>query len=131
LYTTKGYAAHTAYGQFEQRTNFIDIPVLAKITFSPEFSMVIGPQVSFLMSTKNSYTNGYSTAVMQQYESESDRFKKNLIDGVVGVSFAIAPKVVLEGRYTLDFQQNNANGSSQIPEYRNQGFQLGIAFTAF
>jgi hypothetical protein len=131
LYSTKGYAAHVYYGQMEQRTDFIDIPLLAKFRFSPEFSLLVGPQVSFLLSTKNTYSNGITTTIQQQYENDASRFKKNLIDGVIGVRFAMGNNVDLEGRYTLDLQQNNSDGTSQTPQFRNQGFQLGIAFKAF
>jgi hypothetical protein len=131
LYAQKGYSAVTRYGEFNQRTNFIDAPLLAKIKLAPAFSVVIGPQVSFLLSTTNTYDNGFSTIVQQQYENDSNKFKKSLIDGVVGFSFALSKNVDLDLRYTLDLQQDNQDGTSQTPAYRNQVFQAGIAFKAF
>jgi hypothetical protein len=131
LYATKGYTAKTAYGQFDQRTDFIDVPLLAKLKLAPGFSIVAGPQASFLLDTKNTYDNGFSTVVQQQYENDSNKFKKSLIDGVVGVSFALSKSVDLDLRYTLDLQQDNQDGTSQTPAYRNQVFQAGIAFKAF
>jgi hypothetical protein len=61
LYAQKGYQAQTTFGQFDQRTNFIDAPLLAKFKLAPGFSVVAGPQVSFLLSTTNTYSNGFST----------------------------------------------------------------------
>jgi hypothetical protein len=131
LYAQKGYSATTPYGQFNQRTNFIDAPLLAKFKLAPGASFIIGPQVSFLMSTTNTYDNGFSTIVQQQYENDSNKFRKSLIDGVAGFSFALSKAVDLDLRYTLDLQQDNQDGTSQTPAYRNQVFQVGLAFKAF
>jgi hypothetical protein len=37
LYSQKGYNANTTYGQFSQRSNFIDLPLLAKFRIVPGF----------------------------------------------------------------------------------------------
>ncbi|MBW4888330.1 PorT family protein [Mucilaginibacter sp. HMF5004] len=131
LYSTKGYSAQTTYGVFDQRTNFIDAPLLAKIKLAPGFSVVVGPQISFLLDTKNTYDNGFTTVVQQQFENDKDKFKKSLIDGVIGFTAAASKNIDIEFRYTLDLQQNNQDGTSQTPQYRNQVFQLGLAFKAF
>jgi hypothetical protein len=128
LYSQKGYSAQTTYGQFDQRTNFIDAPLLAKFKLAPSFSFLIGPQVSFLTSTTNTYSNGFTTTVEQSYENDKNEFRKSIIDGVIGVQFDLTPTVDLHGRYTLDLQQDNVNGTSQTPQYRNQVWQVGLGF---
>lgn len=131
LFSQKGYSAQTTYGQFDQRTNFIDAPLLANFKLAPGFHFVIGPQVSFLMSTTNTYDNGFSTVVQQQYENDSNKFKKSLIDGVAGFSIALSKGVDLDLRYTIDLQQDNQDGTTQTPAYRNQVLQAGLAFKWF
>jgi opacity protein-like surface antigen len=128
LYDTKGYKAQTTSGEFTQRTNFIDAPLLAKIKLAPGFGIIVGPQVSFLMSTTNTYSNGFSTVVQQRYEDDSNRFRKSIIDGVIGVSIDLSSNVDLRARYTLDLQQDNVDGTTQTPQYRNQVWQIGLGF---
>lgn len=127
LYSTKGYKAETAFGDFTQTTSFIDIPILATINLGGSgLNLVVGPQVSFLLSTKNKFENGIGTAEQEIIESKSDRFKKSLAGGLIGFRYDINDKIDIHGRYALDFQKNNVDGSKETPEFKNQVFSLGL-----
>jgi len=126
LYATKGYKLESGLGKFTQTTHFIDIPILASIKLAEGFNVVAGPQVSFLMSTSNKFETGFGTAEQKIVEDESDRFKKSLLGGVIGARFDVNDRVGIYGRYSLDFQKNNENGSTTTPEFKNQGFQVGL-----
>ena len=126
LYSTKGYKSTSAFGEFTQRTSFIDLPILASIQLAQGLNVVVGPQVSFLLSTDNTFENGFGTVQQRTIEDESDRFKKSLVGGVIGFRYDFNNRVGLNGRYALDFQKNNENGSTTTPEYKNQVFQLGL-----
>jgi hypothetical protein len=126
LYSTKGYKSSSTFGDFTQTTHFIDIPILASIKLAEGLNVVAGPQVSFLLSTNNKFENGFGTAEQKIVEDDADRFKKSLVGGVVGFRYDFSNKVGINGRYALDFQKNNENGSTQTPEYKNQVFQLGL-----
>ncbi|MCO5946288.1 porin family protein [Mucilaginibacter flavidus] len=124
LYSQKGYAATTTDGNFTQRSNFIDVPLLAKFRLSPFFNFVVGPQVSFPISTTNTYDNGFNGTAQDHYSTTHDR---TVLDGVIGVGVDINPNVEIRARYTIDFQQTDDN-AYYIPGYRNEVFQLGIGF---
>ncbi|TCC93932.1 PorT family protein [Pedobacter frigiditerrae] len=126
LYSTKGYKSTTTFGEFTQRTSFIDVPILASIKLAEGLNVVAGPQVSFLLSTDNKFENGFGAAQQTIVEDESDRFKKSLVGGVIGFRYDINSQFGINGRYALDFQKNNENGSSTTPEFKNQVFQLGL-----
>lgn len=126
LYSTKGYKSSSTFGDFTQTTHFIDIPILATIKLGGGLNLVAGPQVSFLMSTTNTFETGFGTAEQQIVEDDSDRFKKSLVGGLVGFRYDFSNRVGLHGRYGLDFQKNNENGTSQTPEFKNQVFQVGL-----
>jgi hypothetical protein len=126
LYSTKGYKSSSTFGEFTQTTHFIDVPILASIKLGGGLNLVAGPQVSFLLSTNNKFETGFGTAQQQIVENDADRFKKSLAGGVVGFRYDFSNKIGINGRYALDFQKNNENGSSQTPEYKNQVFQLGL-----
>lgn len=124
LYSQKGYAAVTQDGNFTQRANYIDVPLLAKIHLSPTFNFLFGPQVSFPVSTTNTYDNGFIITAEQYYNTYN---QKTILDGVVGVSFDISSNVELRARYTLDLQPNDQN-NSYGGDYRNQVWQIGLGF---
>ncbi|TKC05071.1 porin family protein [Pedobacter frigoris] len=127
LYATKGYKAETAFGDFTQTTHFIDIPILASINLGGSgLNLVAGPQVSFLVSTKNKFENGFGTAEQEIIEDKSDRFKKSLVGGLIGFRYDINDKFDIHGRYALDFQKNNEDGTKETPEFKNQVFSLGL-----
>lgn len=127
LYSTKGYKLTSGIGEYTQTTNFIDIPVLASIKLGGSgLNLVAGPQVSFLMSTKNKFESGFGTVEQESIEDDSDRFKKSLVGGVIGFRYDLTDKFDIHGRYALDFQKNNENGTSNTPEFKNQVFSLGL-----
>lgn len=126
LYSQKGYTAQTTDGQFKQRTDFIDVPVLAKIHVVPGFNVLVGPQVSFLLQTKNYYDNGFSQTVEQHYNNTADGYTKSLIGGVAGISLDVSRNIELRGRYNIDLARNNENGDQYVPAYRNQAWQVGL-----
>ncbi len=124
LYSQKGYSAQTADGNFTQRSNFIDVPLLAKFRLSPFVNFVVGPQLSFPISTSNTYDNGFSVTNQEHYNTTHD---KTVVDGVIGLGFDLSPNVELRARYTIDFQQTDDN-SYYVPGYRNQVWQIGLGF---
>lgn len=127
LYATKGYKAETTFGDFTQTTSFIDIPILASINLGGSgLNLVAGPQVSFLLSTKNKFDSGFGTVEQEIIEDKSDRFKKSLVGGLIGFRYDLNEKIDIHGRYALDFQKNNEDGTRETPEYRNQVFSVGL-----
>ncbi|MDR3693098.1 porin family protein [Mucilaginibacter sp.] len=124
LYSQKGYAAVTNYGNFTQRSNYIDVPLLAKFKLSPIFNILVGPQIAIPVSTTNTYDNGFDVTAQQYYNNYG---QKTILDGVVGVSFDLSRDVELRARYTIDLQPNDQN-ASYGGDYRNQVWQIGLGF---
>ena len=124
LYSEKGYAAVTTYGNFTQRSNYIDVPLLLKFKLSPTFNFLVGPQIAIPVSTTNTYDNGFAVTAQQYYNTYG---QKTILDGVVGVSFDLSRDVELRARYTIDLQPNDQN-ASYGGDYRNQVWQFGLGF---
>ncbi|MCJ8208426.1 PorT family protein [Mucilaginibacter sp. RS28] len=126
LYSQKGYTQNTPYGEFKQRTDFIDVPILAKLHVAPNFNVLVGPQVSFLLSTTNTFDNGFTQSTQQVYNNTSNGYNKAIVGGVAGVSFDLGRNVELRGRYNIDLSKINEQGDQYVPAYRNQVFQIGL-----
>jgi len=129
LYSQKGFTARGVDDagnnvNFTQRNNYIDVPLLAKFRLSPTFSFLFGPQISFPVSTTQTFGSGFSSTDEEHFNTTNDA---TLLDGVVGVAFDLAPNVELRARYTIDLTQNDEN-TSLGGDYRNQVWQIGLGF---
>lgn len=128
LFSQKGYTAQvsdgTFNGNFTQRSNFIDVPLLVKFRLSPFFNFVVGPQISFPISTTNTYDNGFTQTERDHYNTTHDN---TVVAGVVGFGIDINRSTEIRFRYAYDFAETTDN-SYYVPGYRNQVFQIGLGF---
>lgn len=124
-YKSSGSIAGSPY-EYKLTTNFIEVPLLAKFKPTKNFGILVGPQFSFLTSTQTKFTVNNST-VENLVKTDNDNLRKNILGGVLGIEAASGP-VVFNLRYNLDFQNNNGDGSSSIPKYKNQVIALGVGF---
>ncbi|MFM6976520.1 MAG: porin family protein [Sphingobacteriaceae bacterium] len=131
VYSQKGYQSSGSFlsndYDYKVTTNFVDVPLLAKFWLSEGFNFSIGPQVSFLTSTTESFKSG-SEEFRNTIEEKNKNLKKSLFGGVVGFGYELGNSLGLHARYALDFQKNNADGTSEVPEYKNQVIQLGLTY---
>lgn len=130
MFSQKGYKTSSSgildY-DYSVTTNFIEVPILLKIKTTSGFNLHLGPQVSFLVSTTESFKTG-SDEYRRTVKEENDNLKKSLLGGVIGAGFNLGSRTSLVARYAIDFQKNNEDGSSETPQYKNQVIQLGVGF---
>jgi predicted porin len=126
VYSQKGYKETSGNSELKRTTNFIDIPILASIRLASPLNLVVGPQVSFLMSTSDKYTNNSGSVTINN--NDSDNFKKSLLGGVIGLRYDLSNNIDVHGRYAIDFQKNNENGTTQTPEFKNQVWAFGLGY---
>ena len=125
-YTGTDYAADgSSVGNFTQRANFIDVPLLLKFHLGPIVNFVLGPQISFPISTTYTFDNGIGATDQQKYNNTADR---TLVGGVAGIGFDLSRNVELRARYTYDFNGSDENAANGNAEFRYQVFQVGLGF---
>jgi len=124
-FKTSGSVLGAPY-EYKFTSNFIEVPLLAKFKPTKNFGILVGPQFSFLASTQTKFTVNNST-VEDEVEADNDNLRKNILGGVVGIEAASGP-LVFNLRYNLDFQNNNGDGTSSTPRYKNQVIALGVGF---
>jgi hypothetical protein len=129
LYSQKGYKSTGTYlGQdydYRRHTDFVDVPLLLKLNATENFGFVIGPQFSFLTSTRTVVKSGQNS-MEQTVDNDNSNLRKNVLGGVIGFDITLERHAFIYARYTLDLQIDNGNGSPSTPEYRNQVFMMGI-----
>ena len=131
LFSQKGFkASGSILGgtyNFTRTTNYLDVPILLSIKPAQGFSIVVGPQFSYLISETDDY-GVLSTTQKQEFDNQSIR--KNIFGIVGGVDIELSP-VVLGLRAGYDLQKNNGDGSSTAPNYKNAYYQATLAYKFF
>ena len=131
LFSQKGFkATGSILGgtyNFTRTTNYLDVPILLSIKPAQGFSIVVGPQFSYLISETDDY-GVLSTTQKQEFDNQSIR--KNIFGIVGGVDIELSP-VVLGLRAGYDLQKNNGDGSSTAPNYKNAYYQATLAYKLF
>jgi hypothetical protein len=132
LYSEKGFKSTgtllgSAYS-LDRSTSFIDIPLLLAIKPISLVTIVAGPQFSFLLKDNNTFNSGTAT-VEQKKLFETDNIRRNLLSFTGGADFNLS-NFVIGLRANYDTQNNNGDGTTSTPRYKNAWYQatLGIRF---
>ncbi|MFD2907863.1 porin family protein [Flavobacterium ardleyense] len=111
---------------FKRTTSYIDVPLYFAVKPSEFITILAGPQLSFLTSTKDVFKSGGGT-VEQEKEFDNDNLRKNTFGASIGVDINI-DHLVLGVRGNWDLQENNGDGSSTTPRYKNQWLQATVGY---
>lgn len=130
LFSQKGFQATgrilgSTY-KFTRTTSYIDVPLLFLIKPSEFISLVVGPQYSYLIKQTDVFANA-STSIDQETEFENDNVRKNTLCFTGGVDINMK-HIVLSGRAGWDIQNNNGDGTSTTPRYKNVWYQATIGY---
>ena len=130
LYSEKGFKSTgsllgTTYS-LERSTSFVDVPLLLAIKPVGLVTILVGPQYSFLLNKKNSFTGG-STTAEQQKLFETDNIRQNVLSFTGGADVNLS-NFVIGLRANYDTQNNNGDGSSTTPRYKNAWYQATVGF---
>lgn len=130
LFSQKGYKrSGTFLGssyELKHTTSYLDIPLM--FAFKPiQFVTVLaGPEFSFLLSQKDVFTSG-SLTVDQEQQFENTNIRKNVLCFTGGVDINMN-KIVLGARAGWDIQNNNGDGTTTDPRYKNVWYQVTAGF---
>lgn len=110
-------------------SNFIDIPVLFAIKPIPYLTILAGPQFSYLIKKSDVFSNG-TTTILQEKEFENDNVRKNILCFTLGADINV-DHIVVSARAGWDFQNNNGDGTSVTPRYKNEWYQLTVGYRLY
>ncbi len=115
--------------EIDRTTNYLDIPVFFVIKPIEAVSIMAGPQFSYLISQKDVFSNGVTT-IAQELEFENDNVRKNTLCFVFGLDINVK-HFVIGGRAGWDLFNNNGDGTSTTPRYKNVWGQLTIGYRLY
>lgn len=131
LFSQKGFqATGKVLNQDYEMTrtiNYIDIPLM--FAFKPiEFlTLVAGPQYSYLINQRDVFTSSASSFAVEQ-EFKNDNIRKNIFCFTGGADF-IFKHFVASARVGWDITNNNGDGTSTTPRYKNVWYQATIGYS--
>ncbi len=130
LFSQKGFKATgillgSTY-DLTRTTNYLDIPLLVSLKPIPNLSILIGPEYSYLLKVKNEFKNG-STSILQEQEFDNDNIRKNTLGFIIGADINI-DQLVISGRLGWDLVNNNGDGTSTTPRYKNAWYQFTLGY---
>lgn len=132
LFSQKGFKATSSILDSDVRltrtTNYIDIPIFLAIKPSRMLTLLVGPQYSYLMKQKDEFTNPITNVEVTQ-DFETDNIRKNTFCLVGGLDINLS-NLVIGARVGMDLKNNNGDGTSTTPRYKNVWGQatLGLRF---
>lgn len=128
MYSQKGFKATGSVLGFDydytKTSTYLDVPLLLQIKPTKMFTIVAGPQFSYLLETKYKF-NGTSSTVEE--DINSDNYKKSIFGFVVGADVNF-DQLVLSGRAGWDISKSDSDGNSDAPRYKNQVIQLTVGY---
>jgi hypothetical protein len=132
LYSAKGYSGNgiTTDGQaysFVDRMNFLDVPVMLQLKPLPNLYLLGGAEYSYLLSHSYTFTRDLTSETTQQ-QFENDNIRHTVFGLIFGIDFNLTPNLTIGGRVAWDEQDNNGNGTSTLPRYRNFWEQFTLGF---
>jgi hypothetical protein len=133
LFSQKGFKATgkvlgTSY-DLTRTTNFIDVPLLLTIKPMEYLSIVVGPQYSYLIKQKDVFSNNlFTTEQTQAFTNEN--LRKNVLGFIGGVDINVK-NVVVGLRAGWDVQNNNGDGTTTTPRYKNAWTQATVGFRLY
>jgi len=111
---------------FTRTTNYLDIPLLFAFKPTPIITILAGPQYSYLMKQRYQFESAVMS-IDQQEEFENENIRKNILCFLGGVDFNLS-NLVIGTRVGWDLQNNNGDGTSTTPRYKNMWYQGTIGF---
>jgi hypothetical protein len=127
LFSQKGFKAKgeilgiISY-EFTHTTSYIDVPLLFAFKPSEVFTLLVGPQFSYLVKQRDVLAN---TSLTQEFSN--DNLRKNTFCFLGGADINLS-KLVLSLRGGWDIQDNKGDGTSSNPRYKNVWYQVTLGF---
>jgi hypothetical protein len=130
LYSEKGYESSGSIegSDFDNTytAKYLDIPLHLQLKPNEVVTVLFGPQFSFLLDKDNDFSNSFLTEDQEQEINNIDITKFTFgLSGGLDFNFG---HVVLGGRAGWDLTQNDGEGTTVSPRYRNMWYQATLGF---
>lgn len=130
LFSQKGYKSQgnvlgSSY-ELTRTTSFIDVPLLVAFRPIAALTVLAGPHYSFLVQRKDKFSNS-NISFEQEQEFKNSNLRKNIFGFTGGIDINLN-RIVIGARAGWDIQNNEGDGTSTTPRYKNVWYQATIGY---
>lgn len=111
---------------FTRTTNHIDVPILLAIKPILFITLLVGPQYSYLISQRYVFNNEFLN-LDQQEDFKNENIRKNTFCVTGGFDINLN-HFVISARVGWDLMDNNGDGTSNTPRYKNTWTQATVGY---
>jgi len=133
LFSQKGYKGSGSFlgseYTYSRTSNYIDLPLLLAIKPVSFITILAGPQYSFLIKETYKFENEFLN-INDEQVFENDNIRKNTLCLLGGVDLNFK-QLVIGARVGWDLQNNNGDGTSTTPRYKNIWYQGTLGYRLF
>ena len=130
LFSQRGYKSTGSFlgssYSMTRTTDYLDIPILVAFKPIESVSILFGPQFSYLLKQKDDFTGG-SISADQVQTYTNDNYRKNTFCLTGGVDLNV-DHLVIGLRAGWDVNNNNGDGTSTTPRYKNMWYQATVGY---
>ena len=130
LFSQKGFKSSGTYlgntYSMTRTTDYIDVPLLFAVKPIDQVTFLFGPQFSYLLSQKDDFTAGTISSTQEQ-DFDNSNIRKNTFGLTGGVDFN-ASNFVFGIRAAWDVKNNDGDGNSTTPRYKNMLYQATLGY---
>jgi opacity protein-like surface antigen len=123
MYSEKGFKTEGTFLDGKITTSHLDLPIHLQIKPTKNISLLAGPQLSYLLSTKYEL-NGFSAIDEEDFDDNNNRATLGLS---VGVDFTVE-NFLISARGAYDLSKVNKDNSTSDINYKNQLLQLTLGY---
>lgn len=133
LFSQKGYQSTgtllgTGYSD-TRTTSYLDIPLQLQFKPAEFITFLGGVQYSYLLHQTDVFNFGNNSTAQNQ-EFKNDNVRKNIFGAVFGIDINV-DHFIISGKACWDLQNNNGDGSSNTPRYKNIWLQVTVGFRLY
>ena len=133
LFSRKGFKATGMFlgSQYNltRTTTYIDVPFYLTIKPIGALTLMVGPQYSYLIKQRDVFTSAFVNTD-QEKEFENSNLRRNILSFSVGADVNLG-HLVFGARAAADIMNNNGDGSSTTPRYKNMWYQFTIGYRLY
>ena len=112
--------------KFTRTTSYLELPLLFSFKPSPFLSILAGPQYSYLLKQNDVFANA-TTSIAQEQEFVNDNIRRNTFCFIGGADINLN-HFVIGARVGWDLLNNNGDGTSTTPRYKNYWYQFTFGY---